>query len=443
MRWSARVRITAVASVLVLIVLGVTGATLAATQRAVLTDSVDEVLQRRAADLEASLDAGELADPIPGQGDEESFAEVVAADGGLIASTANRSPDGPPPRAPSPSRAFGEIRKGDQHYRVLTEVHHGFLVRAGTPLDDVDDSALALVRGLGFSIPAATVLLALLVWLVLGRVLRPVESIRSQVAEISGGSLDRRVPVPGADDEIGRLARTMNEMLDRLERSAELQERFVADASHELRAPLARIRTEIDVSLAEGVHPDARAVLRSVSEDVDSLQQLVADLLALARSDSRVPLTHRLAVDLDDLVLREAERARTRNVASIDLSAVSGAQVLGDPSQLTRVIRNLLDNAIAYGGGRIAVSLAEQDGSAVLAVSDDGPGVPPGLQERMFERFTRADEARTPSAGGAGLGLSISRQIIEAHGGVISFDPGRRRGARVVARLPAIRAGQS
>jgi signal transduction histidine kinase len=429
--------------VLVLVVLAVTGAALVVTQRTVLTDSVDEVLQRRTSEVAALSDAGQLPDPIPGQGDEESFAEVIGVDGRVIARTTHSGPISAQAAAPPTDPVFAEIYSGDQHYRVLTELHSGVLVRAGTPLDDVDDSVLALVRGLGFSIPAATVLLALLVWMVLGRVLRPVESIRSQVAEISGGSLNRRVPVPGADDEIGRLARTMNEMLDRLERSSELQKRFVGDASHELRAPLARIRTEIDVGLAEGENLDAHAVLKSVSEDVDSLQQLVADLLALARSDGGAPLAHRVPVDLDDLVLREAERTRRRGVASIDLSAVSGAQVLGDPSQLSRVIRNLLDNAVAYGGGKIAVSLVEENGSAVLTVSDDGPGVSPEVQERMFERFTRADEARTPSAGGVGLGLSICRQIVEAHGGTISFDPSRPRGARIVARLPVTTADQS
>jgi signal transduction histidine kinase len=237
-------------------------------------------------------------------------------------------------------------------------------------------------------------------------------------------------------DEVGRLALTMNEMLDRLEASAEGQRRFVADASHELRTPLTRMRTEIDVALA---HPDCdhlEAVLRSVGEDVEDLERLVEGLLILARSDGDRTGARRRTVDLDDIVLREVARIRDTTGAPFDLSAVSAAQVLGDGAQLTIVVRNLLQNAVRHGGGTVTVEVGEHGTDAVLAVSDEGPGVPPDQQEEMFARFSRADASRTRSGGGVGLGLSIARAIVHAHGGIIAFDPSRRSGARVVVRLP-------
>ena len=249
MVWGIRTRVTILASLVVLAVLILTGVALVQVQRAVLTESIDETLEAWTTEIAAGADTGALDDPIVVRGDEESFAVVLGADGSVIASTprtvelAMAEPAVAAPR-------FTEVRSGGQDYRVLSMRHGPVVIYTGTPIDDVTEGIAALARGLAVAIPAATLVLALLVWIIVGRVLRPVEAIRAEVADISSTSLGRRVPEPAVQDEIGRLAHTMNDMLERLERSAESQRRFVADASHELRTPLTRIRAELDVALA-------------------------------------------------------------------------------------------------------------------------------------------------------------------------------------------------
>jgi signal transduction histidine kinase len=263
-----------------------------------------------------------------------------------------------------------------------------------------------------------------------------VEAIRAEVAAISGSELDRRVPIPPGEDEITSLAATMNEMLDRLERAAERQQRFVADASHELRSPLTRIRSELEVDLADPAGADLEATHRSVLEEAAALELLVDDLLHLARSDAGHQHLQLAAVDLDDLVLREASRLRTETPLTVDTSAVSAAQVQGDRAQLGRVIRNLGDNAARHARSAISVTLGERDGEAVLTISDDGPGIAPTEAPRIFERFTRTDEARSRGVGGTGLGLAIVKDIVERHHGRVTLEDGGGTGACFVVRLP-------
>ena len=431
---SVRSRITLLATVIVLIVLSLTGIALVAFQRAVLTDSVDEVLERQVAEIAELVDAGTVPDVIPGRGDDDAFALVVDASGRVIASTAHTIEGvdvAPPGGASEQFRTVRPVPDGSD-YRVLSQPHGDVVIVVGTPLDDVDDSVATLTRALAVAVPVASLLLAILVWLLVGRVLRPVERIRSQVAEISGSSLDRRVPEPGTRDEIDRLARTMNEMLERIQASSDRQQRFVADASHELRSPLTRIRAELEVDLAHPETADLAATHRNVLADAETLRRLVDDLLTLARLDDGSADTRREPVDLDDVVLREVESLGV----PVDVSEVSGAQVVGDPSQLARVVRNLLDNAVRHGGSAIAITLREEGGEAVLSVTDDGPGIPAQLHERVFERFARVDEARTTAEGGAGLGLAIAREVAERHHGTITIDPGVSPGARFVLRVP-------
>jgi signal transduction histidine kinase len=443
---SVRARITVVATVVVLVVLAATGAALITAQRSVLTDSVDEVLAQHSRTVARELDAGaldsrSLGQVIPAQGDDEAFAQVVDASGRIVASTA-RSFDGAELSAPAGgSPRYDIVHFGQEgEYRVRSERHDAVVIVTGTPLDDVNDSVAALTRGLVVAVPAAALLLAALVWVLVGRVLRPVEEIRREVASITGSSLERRVREPGVRDEIARLARTMNEMLERLEFAAERQRRFVEDASHELRTPLARIRAELEVDLA---HPDPaghQATLERILRDADELQRLIDDLLTLARSDDDTQRARWKPVDLDDIVLREATRLRAAGTVSVDVSRVSAAQVLGDADQLARAVRNLLDNAAQHGGSSVEVALGEVGTDAVLAITDDGAGIPAHLQERVFERFTRVDPARTRASGGSGLGLAITRDLVAAHGGTVTVDAGHTTGARLVVHIPLVRS---
>lgn len=438
MMTGVRGRTTLVATAVVFIVLAATGGALIAAQRTVLTDNVDEVLQRNATAIVRQIDANTLTEPIPGQGDEEAFAQVIDGSGEVVASTPYM------PTLPATVKATAEkTRVENAHsssnhldYRILSEPHGDVLIRVGTPLDDVNDSVTVLTRGLLIAIPTAVLLLAGLVWVVVGRVLRPVEGIRRQVAEISGSSLDRRVPEPPGKDEVAELARTMNHMLHRLENAALRQRRFVADASHELRSPLARIRAELEVDRAHPGSADLKASHQSVLEESGTLQRLIDDLLVLASSDNAQPPARRAPVDLDDIVMAELVHVRACGGVTVDASAVSAAQVLGDATQLARVVRTLLDNAVQHGGPIVRVGLREENGEAVLNVADNGDGIPKEFHGRVFERFARVDEARSSARGGTGLGLAIARELVQAHGGVIGIDDAYAPGVRFVVRIP-------
>jgi signal transduction histidine kinase len=434
--------VTVAATVIVLLVLAATGVAVVAAQSAVLTDNVDEVLVRNAQSIQAQLDVAVETGSIPGLGDDDAFGHVLGQSGEVLASTPGPAAAFPLDDMRLQPAAEGESRfqtvqvPGEPDYRVLVRpLDEGLEIVVGTPLDDVQDSVTTLIRALVIATPAASLVLALLVWLLVGRVLRPVERIRQQVAAIGGESLDRRVPVPKSRDEIARLAETMNGMLARIEGSSERQRRFVADASHELRGPLTRIRTELEVDLAHPGSADLLATHRSILDDTEGLENLVDDLLTLARSDDGRVITRRDPVDLDDIVLGEVGRLPSETRAGVDVSGVSGAQVLGDRAQLARVVRNLLDNALRHGRPPIRITLREEPGWAVLRVSDEGDGIPPELRDQVFERFARVDEARSATCS-TGLGLAIARDLVIAHGGTVTIDPSHSAGSCFEVRLP-------
>ncbi|EME50460.1 sensor histidine kinase [Amycolatopsis decaplanina] len=285
---------------------------------------------------------------------------------------------------------------------------------------------------LRFFVPLAVLVTALAAWLAAGRALRPVEAIRRELAEVSGSRLDRRVPVPPSRDEIARLATTTNATLDRLQQAYEQQERFVADASHELRSPLAGLRAGLEVALTHTERADWPAVARRSLLDVQRLQRITADLLQLAGDPAGFPEG---VVDLADVVGEQvAERALDPGPEVV--SDVDGpVPVSGEPVQLERLLRNLLDNAVRHARSSVTVRLRREAGEAILEVSDDGPGIPPADRERVFDRFARLDDARARDAGGTGLGLTLARDIVVRHGGSLRAEDGAP-GARLVARLP-------
>ncbi len=439
MRSGIRVRITAAATVVVVAMLVATAIALLVSQRRALTEDVDDALRQRSSELAAAHDDEMLAGNVAGQGDEDAVAQVVGADGRVIAATANMADEPPLPAPPDGSRSLlrdTHLPADDSRYRLLSVQIGGLTIHTATPLDDIDESVATLRRSVSVAIPAVAAALAALVWLLVGRTLRPVEAIRAEVADITGASLHRRVPEPASRDEIARLAQTMNAMLDRVEAAAEKQRRFVADASHELRTPLARMRSELEVDLAHPGTADLRATHRSVLDETRNLENLVDDLLLLARSDGRAGPFRRVPVDLDDLVLAEAGRLRSEGRFTVDISGVSAGQVTGDPTELARAIRNLSENAARHAATAVAFGVTERDGAVQVCVSDDGPGIPESERARVFERFTRLDAARATSTGGAGLGLAITRAIVERHGGTLGIDPAHAPGARFVMSIP-------
>jgi signal transduction histidine kinase len=238
-------------------------------------------------------------------------------------------------------------------------------------------------------------------------------------------------------DEIGLLARTMNTMLARLETATERERRFVADASHELRSPLAAIRAQLEVDLAHPDTSDWRHSYDEVLDEIGRMQRLVDDLLVLARADHATLRPTRRTVDLDDLVLIECRRVRAHSTVDIDATAVSGGQVEGDAELLARALRNLLDNAVRHARATVHVSLHESAGTVTLEVADDGPGIAADQRASIFERFARGDDARARTDGGTGLGLAITREIVTAHHGRIWIEDANP-GARFVVTIPAV-----
>ena len=438
-RAGVRARITALATLVVLAVLVVAGAVLVAQQRRVLTESLDESLSQRAQELSEQAGRGSVESPITGLGDDDAMAQV-ARGGEVVAASENVA--GEPLVLPPPARDDLQLWTVDRlphepgRFRVATVRSDDHLVVVAGTLDDIDESASTLVRSLLVGIPLVLLALAAVLWWLVGRTLRPVEAIRAEVSAIGARDLHRRVPVPDADDEVARLARTMNDMLERVDDAARRQQRFLADASHELRSPLTRMRAELEVDLAHPEEADLLATHASVLEEAIGLQRLADDLLRVARVDEGVAELALRPVDLDDLVLRVARRLRADDRVRVDLGGVGAARVVGDADQLTRLVSNLADNALRHASSVVSFSLTTDAGSAVLAVADDGPGVTAVDRERIFERFARVDDARRATDGGTGLGLAIARDIAERHGGTLVLDPDGP-GARFVLTLPA------
>jgi signal transduction histidine kinase len=421
---------------------------LVAVQRSLLTRGIDEALRQRTDNIQPDIARGTHGTELPGEGDrEDSFLQLLDDRGQVVAASANVQgmAAATPPLAPGAKPSFRTLSRlalSAHQFRVLARpVQSGSGVQTlvvAKNLDDVNESVRILTASLTLAIPVVVTLLAFLVWWLTGRVLRPVESIRSEVASIQGTELHRRVPVPGLYDEISRLARTMNAMLDRVELAIERQRRFVADASHDLRSPLTRIRSDLEVSIAYPHTLDPDSVYRSLLADTISLQELIDDLLFHARLESGSTSWPSAPVDLDDLVLEEARRLRERGRVRVDTSAVSAARVLGDPTQLDRAIRNLTSNAERHATTTVTLELQENAEHSVLVVADDGPGIPIQHHATVFQRFTRLDEARSRDAGGSGLGLAIVHDIVARHGGTIDIASSDGEGARFVVTLPRI-----
>lgn len=459
---SVRFRVTAAATAVVAAVLGVTALAMVGAQRRALTESLDDRVAQTADDLAVGLESGTAPAELFVGGGDETFTQLVLDDEVVAASAAI---DGARPvREACDGDGDGDGDCGgftdgrfftvegalagedaEDEFRVLTRLvdidGREYHLVVGGALDEVNESVGVLTATLAVALPVLLVVLAALIWFVVSRALRPVEAIREEVVRIGGDDLGRRVPEPATHDEIARLARTMNEMLGRIEAAGDRQRAFVADASHELRSPLTSIRSELEVDLTHPESADLLATHRSVLEEAERLQRLVDDLLYLARRDAGAGDRRVTTVDLDDVVLREIARVAPEDGPAVDATGVSGAQVVGDADQLTRVVRNLLDNARRHATERVTVDLAEDGAGVVLTVADDGPGIAGEDAERVFERFTRLDSARDRAHGGTGLGLAITADIVAEHGGTVRVesrvDADDRRGATFVVHLPA------
>ncbi len=311
------------------------------------------------------------------------------------------------------------------------------VVLAGRSLEETDDAVGLVSMLLLIAVPVLVALVGGLTWLLVGRALAPVERIRREVSELGAGELDRRIAVPATGDEIGRLAGTMNGMLERLEDAQTAQRRFVSDASHELRSPLAVIRQYAEVAALHPDRVDPAELSSTILEEGARMQGLVESLLLLAKLDEGATGTARRTVDVDDLLLTEAARLRSAGGLRVESAAVAAARVDGDEVLLARVARNLVDNAVRHARSVVRLGSATDGRIVRISVEDDGPGVPVESRAHVFERFVRLDESRSRDAGGSGLGLAIVADVVRLHGGSIELVDSALGGAAFIVTLPA------
>jgi heavy metal sensor kinase len=459
-----RVRLTAWYVLLLAVVLTGIGAFVVTRLRADLTDELDRGLRSGAARIaegykaEGEKDFRDVARTVlSGPFNAGSGAQILAPNGAVLFSVGDpvtRSPLIDEEQIPSILHGHApaaEIHRGSpsRHLRTIAvrteRLGRRQVLVVSESLDDVDRAVHRVLILLLVGAGASLALVAAGGWWIARKALKPVERMTTRADDIGIDHLDERIAVPRVNDEVGHLARTLNAMLDRLQEGVEARQRLVADASHELRAPLAAMRSEIEVSLREDeLDAQARAVLESARAEVLRMGRTVDDLLTLARfSEGQLEL---LVGPQDLRQLADAAARAHRSAADarqIELVA-EGEPVAatGDRDRLGHAIGNLVDNAIKYAPPgtdvRIAVSRGP-DQSARIAVSDEGPGIPPDQRERIFERFARLDTAR--SRGGAGLGLAICAEIVRAHGGRIWVEPNEPRGSRFVVELPPAAPG--
>lgn len=441
---SVRARMTVLATLVAVIAVGISAVALLVVLRHSLERAGDDAAKTRAEDLAALATTGTLPRLLTVPNDED-LAQVVDASGAVLAGStghtgraiATFAPEG---RAPV-VRMVRDVPDDNEliDFRVWAQRARTpdgpVTVYVGTSLESVNETIATVRRVLLLILPPLLALLAVASWVLVGRALRPVEAIRAEVADISGRALDRRVPVPPRRDEIGRLASTMNEMLDRLQAASERQRKFVGDASHELQSPIAALRTQLEVAIAQPATTDWAATSSDLLAESRHMERLVRDLLFLARSDGEEGVRRIEPVDLDDIVLEEATRLRSTAQVRVDASGVSAAPLTGNRDELTRLVRNLLENAEHHAESRVRIRLSAEGREIILIVEDDGPGVPPAERERIFQRFTRLDEARSRNNGGTGLGLAIVKEITERHGGTVCVE-NAAPGARFAVRLP-------
>jgi signal transduction histidine kinase len=298
-------------------------------------------------------------------------------------------------------------------------------------LQPVTESITAIQTILWIVLPALAAGVGVLTYATVGRVLRPVHAITRQTRKISATSLAGRVPVPESRDDIAELATTMNDMLARLDRAQRRQRQFIADASHELRSPIAASQSQLEVALTHPASADWATTAKQVLHEQTQLGELVDDLLALTSLDEH-GVGSVTDIDLGELIGQEIGRAHH---SAINAGIEEEIHTIGNRAHLARAIRNIVDNADQHANSSVTVTLTREDGAPTIHVDDDGPGVPAEQRERIFERFTRLDEPRNRNDGGAGLGLAIVKQVMKAHGGYVECTDGPVGGARITLRF--------
>ncbi len=428
-RVSIRLRITAVASAVVAVVLVLGAALFVVVLQQSLRDGAASSLRDEASTIADRVHDSEQPSLTEAEIDSDRIIQIVR-DGVVIAASDDADEFGPLSDGEGESTVTIE---GDEYLVSSDSAGHSTKVLVARDISEVTESIATVVPLVAISIPALVALLAITTWIVVGRALRPVERMREEVDEVTASRLDRRVAGAGSGDELGRLANTMNRMLDRLDESQRSQRRFISDASHELKSPLASLRQYAEVARSYPDRMTAAELAEAIEDEGGRLERIVRGMLVLARADEGSLRRGDDAVDLDDLVLPEVQRLRASTELQVEAS-IDPVRVRGDAGMLAQVVRNLVDNAARHAHSRVVLTLTP---NGILTVEDDGSGIPESERERVFERFVRLDEARGRDAGGSGLGLAIVREIVTAHGGTVSADRSSLGGARFTVALPS------
>src|SRR5436190_4483932 len=436
-----RVKLTLAFAGLMIVLFGGLALLLYTRMQAGLDTGINGALHARAASLADVIDSrakGRHAGwpPLPAAGGE--FAQILSSDGRILKSTSGLGRPLIRGRELAEARQ-GTLQIGHEGSRLLARPIPGQNVLVvGVSLSERDHALNTLGELLFIGGPAALVLTCAAGYALASSALTPVERMRRKAARISRAGPSARLPVPEARDEIRRLGETLNEMLARLEEGVARERAFVADAGHELRTPLSILKLELELTLAEGSsREDLEDGLCSAAEEADRLAKLADELLFTARADQgRLPIAkQRVEVaDVMRVIARRVERRTRAAGRDLFVDATDGLAVEADPHRLEQALTNMVENALRYSSGSVAMSVAVDNGSVELHVRDEGPGFPDAFLPRAFERFTRADSAR--SRGGAGLGLSIVQAIAEAHGGYVGAVNRSGGGADVWLSLP-------
>ena len=426
---SLRARLMAVGVTGVALALALGSVVLYAVLTVTVNGAVDEGALASARAVAAMVNDNTAPDPLPVSGSQ--VMQVVDGSGAVVRASVSADRLTPLLRSAELSKALAGERISVPGARAgLTGTLRVIAVPAGTastrssvivavPVSEIEQSQSILRNTLLVAYPPLVLIMALIAWRVIGWTLRPVEVLRSGAARISGSDQDERLVVPASTDEIRALAVTLNDMLDRLAAARRRQRAFVADSAHELRSPLASMRTQLEVAQRLGEGGDLATDLLA---DVTRLSALVEDLLLLARAGNDVrPPSKRESVDVKALLVATARRYAD---ARVPVSIAEGPAVFASANaeELTRVVSNLVDNGVRHASASVVLAARVEGARAVLTVVDDGPGIPAGERERVFERFARLDDARDRDAGGTGLGLAIVRELLRRSDGSISLD---------------------
>ncbi|GIF23473.1 signal transduction histidine kinase [Actinoplanes tereljensis] len=444
-RLGVRLRSALAAAVVVAVASLLAGGVLLVAVRGTLLDNINTAATDRSAQVTAAVKAGsDLTTLLRPTARERTVVQVLDASGQVESASDALTGQGPiSALRPADGRRVRERHHlpgtADEPFQIVAE---GVSTASGTKtvlvaesLDTVDDGTEAILIALLLGLPMLAVVVGFATFLFVGRTLLPVEAMSRQAALITSRNLHQRLPVPSADDEIATLAATMNTMLDRIEAASDAQRRFVGDASHELRSPLATVQANADLLTGADLPEQAVRSIGRIRTESARMARLVEDLLLLARMDDVGLRSRQQDVDLDDLVYTEQERLALEHPSLQVRATVEPVRITGDADALLRVVRNLIDNSARHAVSTVTINVNSRDGYAETVIGNDGPPIPAADRDRIFDRFVRLDDSRARSGGGTGLGLAIARDIVAAHGGTLTVDD-LDAGAAMRIRLP-------